>query len=220
MFQRNSDPAGDAVQWDHQAPAGRMQDTAPQTGQHSAPHSAAAPGPAQDRSATASGRVPPRAGARGGNGADAQPQPRTTGSPAGPATEPEAAAPPDTPADTAGTARQAGGAEAVPVKTVERLAGGWRTLAAAAAAQWTPPDVWADGRPALEQVWAYARHGEWTTRSGVWRWAGCIYAFAVAVPVPRTANYLAWICERPSRLLAAALLLIVFAQVPPLSWLV
>jgi hypothetical protein len=161
------------------------------------PHSAVPHTPAPGgEDANASGRAPKRAGARENNAASAQPQPHSA--------DPETG--------TEGDGQAAEPAESAGPSLAER--------ARAVAAAGTPPDVWAADRPALRAVWAYARRGEWTTRTGVWRRAGCVYAFAVAVPVTALAYYLAWICERPSRLLAAALLLIVFAQIPPLSWLV
>lgn len=84
----------------------------------------------------------------------------------------------------------------------------------------TPPDVWSKDRPSLSQVWAYASRGEWTTADGGFRKAGQVYALTVAFPVVGAAYLTAWVAERPSRLITVLILLILLAQVPPLSWLI
>lgn len=84
----------------------------------------------------------------------------------------------------------------------------------------TPPDIWSQERPSLSQVWAHATHGDWTRKTGLPRRAGQIDALFIAVPLVGLAYLLAWIVERPSRRIAAAVLLVLLAQVPPLSWLI
>lgn len=84
----------------------------------------------------------------------------------------------------------------------------------------TPPDIWSTDRPSLSHMWAYAAHGDWTSDTGMPRRAGQAYAVLVAVPVTAVTYVLAWAAERPSRLAAAIVLLILLSQVPPLAWLI
>jgi hypothetical protein len=100
-----------------------------------------------------------------------------------------------------------------PIVTVGEVFGGVREAI-------TPPDIWSQERPSLSQMWAYAAHGEWTNPKGAPRRVGQAYAAVVAFPVAGLAYLLAWVAERPSRLLAAIVLLVLLAQVPPLSWLI
>ncbi|MFC7331500.1 hypothetical protein [Marinactinospora rubrisoli] len=69
-----------------------------------------------------------------------------------------------------------------------------------------PPEIWGADRPCLRRQFAYAREGLWGPREGPWRRAAIAYWVAVALPVTAAAYYAAWVCERPSRLLAAAAL--------------
>jgi hypothetical protein len=89
-----------------------------------------------------------------------------------------------------------------------------------AAETFTPPDIWSKDRPSLSQVWAYAARGEWTGPDGAPRRAGQLYALGVALPAAVVAYALAWVFERPARLIAAAVLVAVLTQIPPLSWLI
>lgn len=82
----------------------------------------------------------------------------------------------------------------------------------------TPPDVWSTDRPSLSKAWAYAARGEWTREDGLPRRAGQAYAFA-AVPVIGLLYLLAWVVERPARLAAAALLVVLLAQFVPVSFI-
>lgn len=174
------------------APAGQPAATVP----HSAePHGRAA----GDAGTTASGRAQGRAGAREGNDAAAQPQPHTAaaGRPAGKAAE--------TDADGTGADGDAGTG-----------AGGWDWAAARA---WTttafcPPDIWANDLPSLSRLWAYASRGEWTTATGTPRLAGRVYALLVAVPVTGLLYALAWLVERPARLIVA-LTVLALCGLPP-----
>lgn len=100
-----------------------------------------------------------------------------------------------------------------PIVTVGEVFGGVRDA-------FTPPDIWSQERPSLSQIWAYATHGEWTNPKGGPRRVGQAYAAVVAFPVAGLAYLLAWVAERPSRLLATVVLLVLLAQVPPLSWLI
>jgi len=86
-------------------------------------------------------------------------------------------------------------------------------------ATFTPPDIWSTDRPSLKKRWAYATDGEWTTDIGLVRRAGQAYT-VIAIVVATVLNYLDWIIERPSRLAAAAVLVWLLAQFPPLSWLI
>jgi hypothetical protein len=84
----------------------------------------------------------------------------------------------------------------------------------------TPPAVWTDGSEPLEQEWAYACRGEWTSKDGIPRTAGQVYSLLVVIPIVTVAEYLKWIVKRPTRLIAASALLFVLAQFPPVSWLI
>ena len=82
----------------------------------------------------------------------------------------------------------------------------------------TPPDIGRADRPGLAKVRAAARE-RWS-RAGRPRRAGRFYATAVAVPVTACCYWLAWIIERPARVVAAGVLAVQLAQFPPLSWLI
>ena len=82
----------------------------------------------------------------------------------------------------------------------------------------SPPDIWSTARPPLRAVWAYAAHGDWTRESGAPRRAGQAYALLVGLPVVAVAYGVAWSAERPARLIALIVLLVLLAQVPPLTW--
>jgi hypothetical protein len=84
----------------------------------------------------------------------------------------------------------------------------------------TPPSIWTDGSEPLQDKWAYACRGEWTAKDGIPRAVGQLYCVFVAMPVTAAADYVKWIVERPSRHVAAWLLLFVLAQFPPVSWLI
>jgi hypothetical protein len=100
-----------------------------------------------------------------------------------------------------------------PIVTVSEVFGGVREA-------FTPPDIWSQERPSLSQIWAYATHGEWTNKTGLPRRAGKLDAILIAVPLVALAYTIAWIAERPSRRIATVVLLVLLAQVPPLSWLI
>lgn len=96
----------------------------------------------------------------------------------------------------------------------------WSDRIGGAAGVFSPPDIWSQERPSLQQVWAYATRGGWTRPDGVPRRFGQVYAVVVAFPVAAVAYSLAWAAERGSRLVALIVLLVLLAQVPPLSWLI
>lgn len=68
-----------------------------------------------------------------------------------------------------------------------------------------PPQVWAEQRPSLADMWRYAAYGAYTSQTGVVRGLGKAYAL-LALAITAIAYYLAWLCERPSRLVAACVL--------------
>lgn len=103
---------------------------------------------------------------------------------------------------------------------VDRLGDAATHLSRALGERFSPPDWWSKPMAAMSQVWAHARHGEWTTRTGAPRVLGCVYAFFVAIPVGMAARYGAWTSERPSRFFASAVLGGLLVQFPPLSWAV
>lgn len=96
----------------------------------------------------------------------------------------------------------------------------WRDRLADVREVFTPPDIWSTDRPSLSLMWAYAARGDWTGEAGLPRRAGQAYAVLVAVPVTAVTYLLAWAAERPSRLIAAVVLLVVLFRVPPLAWLI
>lgn len=91
----------------------------------------------------------------------------------------------------------------------------WRV---AMAALFTPPDIVRTDRPSLQKAWAYASRGEWTSPTGAPRRAGQVYAW-FAISAKAALYTLDWIIERPARAVTAAALVALFAQFPPLSWL-
>jgi hypothetical protein len=235
MFKRSR--PSDAVRWDNQTPTGPAAGAAPwwrtepaaatgpaapATGSHSAAHGAAAHTPSGGAGAKASGRAGRRAGAREGNDATAHPQPAAAGpsmtKPTGSASHAGPHA--DTPVlvgEDAGVGAEGGGADGA-----DGAAGdggrGWDGYLRSATAWGTtvisPPDIWSDDRPGLERVWAYATRGEWTTPGGVPRLLGRLYALGVAVPVTGVLYALAWLIERPARLIAV-LVLLALTGLPP-----
>lgn len=84
----------------------------------------------------------------------------------------------------------------------------------------TPPAIWTEGSEPLEQEWAYACRGEWTSKDGIPRTTGQAYSLIVVMPIIAICDYLKWIVKRPSRHAAAWVLLFILAQFPPVSWLI
>lgn len=89
----------------------------------------------------------------------------------------------------------------------------WAARLARLRREFTPPDFIHHDRPSLAKGWAYADRGEWTTKDGALRTAGRVYVLVAAVPRAGLL-YIDWIIERPSRLIAAGVLLVLL-----LSWL-
>jgi hypothetical protein len=83
----------------------------------------------------------------------------------------------------------------------------------------TPPDIWSQDRPGLSKTWAYASRGAWARPTGPSRRLGQAYVAVVAFPVKAACQLIDWLVERPSRLVAAGVLLVVLAQFPPVAWL-
>lgn len=84
----------------------------------------------------------------------------------------------------------------------------------------TPPEIWSEDRPSLRKQWYYAAYGSYTGKSGVARALGKAYARFVSLPTSALAYYFEWICERPSRLIAALVLAFIAAQIPAVRWLI
>lgn len=78
----------------------------------------------------------------------------------------------------------------------------------------TPPDIVRHDRPSLRKLWAYGARGAYTAESGLPRRAGQFYSFAASAVIG-VLYFLAWIIERPSRLIAAGVLaaLVFFEEV-------
>jgi hypothetical protein len=75
--------------------------------------------------------------------------------------------------------------------------GRWRIASTGLAGWWgaSAPDFWAKPRPSLERIGWYAKRGEWTTPTGLYRGAGLCYHYAVALPGVATLYALAWITQ-------------------------
>lgn len=81
-----------------------------------------------------------------------------------------------------------------------------REHARTVATHWRPPDVWNHDRPCLKASWEWAAHGEHLPDDEGVR-LGSRVATALLLPLQAAALWLAWITERGSRTLAAALLI-------------
>lgn len=93
------------------------------------------------------------------------------------------------------------GAEPAPVSLSDHLRA-WP----AAIQKWAqPPDLWNEGRPSLRQSWIWARHGEHLPDVDVARLGSRIGA-GITIPARALLLGIDWTLERPSRLVAAALL--------------
>jgi hypothetical protein len=192
MFGRRSTPP---VAWED---ASTQREDVPWWRAQSAVHTPQEAGSGAD----ASGPARTRAGAREDNDQTALPQPHSAADSA--ATQGDQNPPPATaqpPADTVP-------ADTSPVDTTtatdatgttggEQAPGRWRTAGTGLAAWWgaTPPDFWAEPRPSLERIGWYAKRGEWTTPTGLYRWAGVSYHYVVALPCVATLYALAWITQ-------------------------
>lgn len=94
----------------------------------------------------------------------------------------------------------------------------WRDRITQWAAVFTPPDIWSQDRPSLSKRWDYACRGEWTTKTGLPRRLGQVYAW-YALTVSAVLLCLDWVVERFARHAVLVGLLYMLAQFPPLSWL-
>lgn len=74
---------------------------------------------------------------------------------------------------------------------------------------WRPPEIFTHRQPSVNEVLAYARHGEWTAVAGPLRFLGIGYSWVIALPVTVVLYGLAWIVVRPGRAFAAGLVLLV-----------
>lgn len=70
----------------------------------------------------------------------------------------------------------------------------------------TPPDLWRHGRPSLKTSWVWAKHGTHLPDDELARLGSRIGA-GITIPVRAVLLYADWLLERPSRFVAAALLL-------------
>lgn len=81
-----------------------------------------------------------------------------------------------------------------------------REHARTVATHWRPPDVWNHDRPCLKASWEWAAHGEHLPDDEGVR-LGSRVATGLLLPLQAAALWLAWVTERGSRVLAAALLI-------------
>ena len=124
--------------------------------------------------------------------------------------------------DSGDTPSPSGGASDE-VITFKDAVGQWlRTSAAPALSGLRPPMVWTQPPASLKDLATYAKEAPWAARTGPIRVAGRVWCWLVAVPVSTLAYYLAWLCQRPSRLITVFVLYAVLTQTTPgehLPWL-
>lgn len=73
-----------------------------------------------------------------------------------------------------------------------------------------PPEPWKYRPASLAAMSRYAHRGAWTRDDGPLRFLGVWYFRLVAIPAAFVTHYLAWLTQRPSRLVTA---LVVYAVV-------
>jgi hypothetical protein len=76
---------------------------------------------------------------------------------------------------------------------------------------WTPPELWATSRPPLQATWLWAIRGQHLPEQANVRLAARIGAIA-SIPFRALFLFLDWLFERWSRVLAAAVLILVVIQ--------
>jgi hypothetical protein len=76
----------------------------------------------------------------------------------------------------------------------------------------TPPDLWANGRPSLQGSWLWAKHGEHLPDDENVRTGSRVVAW-ILLPFRAVFLYLDWIFDRGSRVVAAAILVFVVLQI-------
>ncbi|MFE0270466.1 hypothetical protein ACFWZ7_24785 [Nocardiopsis alba] len=87
-------------------------------------------------------------------------------------------------------------------------------LATWARSSFVPPEIWSQDRPSLAKQLAYARQGLWGPRTGWHRTAAQVVFWAVSFPTSVAAYALEWVGERPSRWIAAVVLISLIYQIP------
>lgn len=60
------------------------------------------------------------------------------------------------------------------------------------------PAIWTEPRPALEEVWKYGKHGQYTGQKGAMRRAGQAYA-GLVIGVTGLTYWFLWAIQKPSR---------------------
>lgn len=114
---------------------------------------------------------------------------------------------PSTSAAEALDAKPVLGAESAPVSLAEHS----HLWADKARRHWTPPDVWEKPRPPLKSAWLWARYGEHLPADEAVRNVSRVTA-AIRLPFKALFLYLDWIFDRDSRVVAAAVLVLVVIQ--------
>lgn len=80
------------------------------------------------------------------------------------------------------------------------------------------PSVWSEAPATPAELVRYARDGEWCAPDSTrLRGAGQAYSWAVAIPASVLAYVAAWVVQRPGRLAAVVLLLVVLALFTPVD---
>lgn len=88
---------------------------------------------------------------------------------------------------------------------------------------WTPPKLWNRPAASLDDLSAYAHHGEWTSRTGFLRALGIGWWRLVGLPTTWLCRRTEWISQRPGRAFAVLLIVKLAAHSGPgqivLQWL-
>lgn len=85
----------------------------------------------------------------------------------------------------------------------------------------TPPELLAERRPALDTMRRYALRGRYTEDTAGWRRAlGIAWYRGVAAPGLVLSRIWEWVTERPARFLVIAVTVKFLSFLPPVAWLV
>ncbi|MFI7608506.1 hypothetical protein ACIBTV_25600 [Micromonospora sp. NPDC049366] len=98
---------------------------------------------------------------------------------------------------------------------------GWiRVWITRARANFTPPDVFREQRPSVEQLKDYAYRARYTNRTrGARRYLGVAWCYCVAIPVALRSRLREWMWQVPSRALVVLVTVKLLSFLPPVAWL-
>lgn len=80
---------------------------------------------------------------------------------------------------------------------------------------WRPPALWKQPAPSLDDLSAYAHHGEWTSKKGPLRALGIGWWRVIGLPITAACRRIEWVAQRPGRFLTV---FTVFVLVARSSW--